>query len=100
MSNAIKYGGQPPILQIGSENQGQLTKFWVTDNGSGLTLQEQEGLFEPFARRHSEDIQGHGLGLSIVKRIVTKLGGTVGVESTPGAGSTFYFTLPAIDSAE
>lgn len=99
LSNAIKYGGQPPLIQIGSEDQGEFTRFWVTDNGAGLPTQQQAGLFEPFARRHSGDVQGHGLGLSIVKRIVTKLGGTVGAESTPGAGSTFYFTLPNADTA-
>ena len=100
LSNAIKYGGNPPIIRVGSENQGPFVRFLVTDNGSGLTTEQQLGLFEPFARRHSGVAQGHGLGLSIVKRIVTKLGGTVGVESTPGKGSTFYFTLPAIDSTE
>jgi len=95
LSNAIKYGGRPPIIRIGSEKQGALVRFWVKDNGKGLTLQQQEGLFQPFTRRHTDILDGHGLGLSIVKRIVTKLGGFVGVESTLGEGSTFYFALPA-----
>lgn len=100
LSNAIKYGGQPPNIRIGSQREGELTRFWVTDNGPGLTPEEQKGLFEPFSRRHTDAAQGHGLGLSIAKRIVNKLGGSVGVSSLPGAGSTFYFTLPAVERAE
>ncbi|MFN2108866.1 MAG: response regulator [Anaerolineae bacterium] len=70
-------------------------RFWVQDNGPGLTPEEQAQLFTQFTRLHQTRAEGHGLGLSIVQRIVTRLGGTVGVESTPGQGSRFYFTLPA-----
>ncbi|HDQ73255.1 MAG TPA: PAS domain-containing sensor histidine kinase [Chloroflexi bacterium] len=96
LSNGIKYGGEPPRLTLGGEKQvdGQI-RFWVRDNGAGLLEEEQAKLFETFERLGQMRIEGHGLGLSIVRRIVDKLGGEVGVESEVGAGSTFYFTLPA-----
>jgi PAS domain S-box-containing protein len=100
LSNAIKYGGQPPIIQIGSENWGSFSRFWVKDNGPGLSAEQQEGLFEPFARGNTGAAHGHGLGLSIVKRIITKLGGSVGIESRPGEGSTFSFTLPTTGNTD
>jgi signal transduction histidine kinase len=74
-------------------------RFWVRDNGPGLTPEAQSKLFTPFTRLGQVRVQGHGLGLSIVQRIVEKLGGEVGVESAPGQGSTFYFTLPAAEPA-
>jgi signal transduction histidine kinase len=68
----------------------------VRDNGGGLSPEEQAELFIPFTRISQANVEGHGLGLSIVQRIVEKLGGTVGVESegVPGQGSVFSFTLP------
>lgn len=100
LGNAIKYGGDPPVIRVGSEKKGRTVRFWVRDNGDGLTDRQQMGLFEPFARRHSGAAQGHGLGLSIVRRIVARLGGDVGVKSAPNRGSTFYFTLPAADTGD
>jgi signal transduction histidine kinase len=95
LSNAIKYGGQPPRLQLGSEIKldGMLC-FWVRDNGHGLSPKEQTRLFRPFARLEPGRVDGHGLGLTIVQRIVEKLGGYVEVDSAPGEGSVFSFTLP------
>lgn len=94
-SNAIKYGGQPPRLEVGATPQvDESVCFWVRDNGSGLTLDEQDRLFIPFTKLSQVRAKGHGLGLSIVQRIVEKLGGQVGVESQIGQGSLFYFTLP------
>ena len=112
LSNAIKYGGQPPTIHVGFgvsdlglaesqqnqskiQNQKSQITFWVRDNGPGLTVEEQARLFAPFERLHQVRAEGHGLGLSIVRRIVEKLGGHIGVESEPGQGSLFYFTLPA-----
>lgn len=96
LSNALKYGGHPPRLVLGStlQEDGKAC-FWIRDNGEGLTLEQQKRLFIPFMRLYKKDTEGHGLGLSIVRQIAEKLGGTAGVESTPGQGSTFYFILPA-----
>lgn len=95
ISNAIKYGGRPPRVEVGGTVlDSGYTRFWVRDNGEGLTLDDQHRLFRQFARLQTERVQGHGLGLSIVKRIVERLGGSVGVESNLGRGSTFWFTLP------
>jgi len=69
-------------------------RFWVKDNGPGLSLQDCEQLFTQFTRLHQAHAKGHGLGLSIARRIVEKLGGEVGVESELGKGSTFWFSLP------
>ncbi len=96
ISNALKYGGTPPSIVLGTTRQNDgMVRFWVKDNGHGLTEEEQRRLFVPFTRLSNMHVQGHGLGLSITRRIVERLGGRVGVESKPGEGSTFYFTLPA-----
>lgn len=98
VSNAIAYGGRPPRVELGGSEQADGTiRFWVRDNGPGLTPEEQQRLFKPFERLHQMRFKGHGLGLSIAQRIVVKLGGQVGVESdgVPGRGSVFFFTLPA-----
>ncbi|MGC9395405.1 MAG: response regulator [Anaerolineae bacterium] len=115
ISNAIKYGGDPdanipPRIELGftpsstpasisgspAPNPQSLVTFWIRDNGPGLRPEECAQLFTPFTRFHQEKAEGHGLGLSIVQRIVEKLGGQVGVESAgvPGEGCTFWFTLP------
>ena len=104
ISNALKYGGQPPRLELGAdplsalskEGKGAMVRFWVRDNGRGLVPQEQDQLFTQFTRLDRVRATGHGLGLSIVLRIVEKLGGQVGVESESGSGSAFWFTLPAV----
>lgn len=98
ISNAMKYGGRPPQIQIGADAwNADMIRFWVQDNGDGLDEDAQAALFTEFTRLDTVRAQGHGLGLSIVRRIVDKLGGHVGVESKPGVGSQFYFTLPAAD---
>ena len=95
LTNAIKYGGKPPRIELGADRPQEdgMIRFWIRDNGSGLTKEECARLFNPFTRLSQEGIEGHGLGLSIVQRMIEKLGGEVGVESAPGVGSTFYFTL-------
>jgi len=96
INNAIKYGGEPPRVELGATEQSDgYIRFWVRDNGAGLTPEEQKRLFKPFTRLDQTRIKGHGLGLSIVQRIVEKLGGEVGIESHIDQGSTFSFTLKA-----
>lgn len=100
LSNGMKYGGRPPRLEVGGESlaNGRI-RFFVKDNGDGLTEEQQDQLFTEFSRlEHPEEIHGHGLGLSIVQRIIKRLGGEVGVESEVGQGSTFYFTLPPLSA--
>jgi two-component system sensor histidine kinase/response regulator len=75
-----------------------MVRFWVRDNGSGITPEDQARLFVPFTRLSQARAGGHGLGLSIVRRIVEKLGGQVWVESQVGQGSVFCFTLPGAAS--
>ncbi len=100
ISNALKYGGHPPHVELGGAAQPDGTlRFWVKDNGPGIPPKDQARLFTPFVRLRHVHGQGHGLGLSIVRRIVEKCGGQVGVESQAGAGSTFWFTLPGVPEA-
>jgi serine/threonine protein kinase len=97
IGNSLKYGGHSPKLELGADPQPEGTiRFWVRDRGPGIPPQDQERLFTEFTRLRRDRGEGHGLGLSIVRRIVEKLGGGVGVQSSgiPGQGSTFYFTLP------
>lgn len=114
LTNAVKYGGTPPILTLGYDREptepgglhldtrgSQATvRFWVRDNGSGLTDEQIAQLFVPFSRLDPSRSFGHGLGLWIVRRIVTRLGGQVGAHSEPGQGSTFWFTLPSGETAD
>lgn len=93
LSNALKYGGAAEQIELGAEVEPEFIRFYVRDKGPGLDEEEQMMVFYPFQRLEPGK-SGHGLGLTIVQRIVEKMGGTVGVFSTPGAGSEFYFRLP------
>lgn len=97
LSNAIKYGGSPPIIKIGYDTNTTkkgMIRFWVRDNGNGISADHQKTVFNKFERLNNKNKHGYGLGLSIVKRIINKLNGEIGVESKHGEGSLFYFTLP------
>jgi signal transduction histidine kinase len=99
LSNAIKYGGTPPEIEAGADMpENDHVRFWIKDNGKGLTKDQQSKLFRKYARLDPGKADGYGLGLSIVKRIVGKLGGKIGVESNGvnGQGSLFYFILPQV----
>jgi PAS domain S-box-containing protein len=105
LDNAIKYGGRPPRVELGAEelpdgDGPSSVRFWVRDNGPGLSSEEQGRLFRPFTRLDQAHTKGHGLGLSIVRRIVEKLGGQVGVANEEGEGSIFSFTLPSLPETE
>jgi signal transduction histidine kinase len=100
ISNAIKYGGTPPRIELGADEQPDgLVRYWVHDNGDGLSQEAIEQLFTTFTRLDKVRATGHGLGLSIVKRIVEKLNGTVDIQSeaATGRGCVFSFTLPGVD---
>jgi signal transduction histidine kinase len=101
LSNALNHGDQPLCIELGAEEHlndaaSPVVRFWVRDAGPGISAEQQERLFMPFARIESRErhVRGYGLGLSIVQRIVERLGGQVGVESEVGRGSLFWFTLP------
>lgn len=97
VSNAIKYGGEPPVIALGAERQPNgAVRCWVRDNGRGLSAKQQGQLFTEFTRLHGARASGHGLGLAIVSRIIERLGGQVGVISADGEGSEFYFILPGV----
>ncbi len=93
VSNAIKYGGAPPKVTVGATIRDRCATIWVRDNGQGLNQEQRDVLFKQAARFDSRK-RGHGLGLMIVQRIMERLGGTAAVDSTPGEGSIFSFTLP------
>jgi signal transduction histidine kinase len=97
IGNALKYMGddnRAPCIHVHGEVRGLYAYFRVCDNGIGIAPEHYAGLFDIFTRVNTADQDGTGLGLSIVKRMVTKIGGDVGVESAVGKGSTFWFTLP------
>ena len=97
LSNGIKYGGHPPRLTLGATAEpDNMLRFWIQDNGVGITPEMREELFMPFTQLNLRHDSGYGLGLSIVQRIVERLGGEVGAETKPGQGSLFWFTLPAV----
>jgi light-regulated signal transduction histidine kinase (bacteriophytochrome) len=101
ISNAIKYGkpGIAPRIHVGVRDEGGGWLFSVEDNGIGIEPQYRERIFEMFQRLHGQEIAGNGIGLALVRKIVEGLGGKIWVESTEGAGSTFYLRLPARPAA-
>jgi signal transduction histidine kinase len=98
VSNALKFHGkEPPRVEVAAEPQGpDFWRFTVKDNGLGIDPQYFDRIFIIFQRLHGrEEYPGTGIGLAICKKIVERHGGRIGLESQPGGGSTFWFTLPA-----
>jgi signal transduction histidine kinase len=97
ISNAIKYSGkkQEAWIEIGSFHEPDKTCYYVKDNGVGFNMEYVDKLFGVFQRLHkSEDFEGTGVGLALVKRIVHRHGGSIWAEAKVNEGATFYFTLP------
>jgi PAS domain S-box-containing protein len=96
LSNALKYRrpNVPPKIKVTSAKQGSMWQIGVTDNGIGIAPEWFERIFQPLQRCHGMDVPGSGIGLATCKKIVTRVGGKIWVESEFGAGSTLYFTLP------
>jgi PAS domain S-box-containing protein len=97
IGNAIKYRREEaPHVRIEAVEEGSDWRVSVGDNGQGFNPEQASAIFEPFKRLHGTDIKGSGIGLATCKRIVERSGGRIWAESTPGQGSTFFFTIPAI----
>lgn len=97
IGNAIKFrGAEPPQIRVSAEKRDKDWLFSVTDNGIGIAPQHAELVFVIFKRLHTQaEYPGSGIGLAICKKIVEQRGGRIWVESEPGRGSAFKFTLPA-----
>jgi len=96
ISNAVKYLGDAvaPRIEIGSVEKDKWVECWVRDNGIGIDPAYHQQIFDVFQRLKDVAVEGTGVGLSIVKKIVEAVGGQVWVESAKGRGATFYFTWP------
>jgi len=95
LSNALRFTGPGGAVSVRAEPETGMVRFAVTDTGTGIAADDLNRVFEPFYRvPGQEKPTGIGLGLAIVKEIIKTHGGSVGVDSTPGKGSTFWFTLP------
>ena len=98
ISNALKYRRPdvPLFVQVSVAKQDGMWRFAVRDNGIGIEPEWFERIFQPMQRRHGLNVSGSGIGLATCKKIVTRAGGRIWVESILGLGSTFFFTLPAV----
>ena len=98
IGNGIKYRGQqPPQVHVSAARRGHFWCFSVQDNGIGIPPEYADQIFGVFKRLHKTAYPGTGIGLAICKRVVERAGGRIWVESNPGMGATFYFTLPDPD---
>ena len=102
LANAIEYSGDaPPQVHIDAEREGEMWRIDVADEGIGIDPDETDRVFEVFERLHSHDEHpGTGIGLALCRRIVERHGGDIEVDSEPGEGTTFSFTLPAADAGD
>jgi light-regulated signal transduction histidine kinase (bacteriophytochrome) len=96
IGNSIKYNRKdvPPQIHVAAKTEDDHWVFSVRDNGIGIEPQYQKSIFQVFHRLHGKDVPGTGVGLALAQKIVETNGGRMWVESVPGVGSTFYFTIP------
>jgi len=96
LGNALKFRSEaPPKIHLDVRRDGEYWQFSVRDNGIGINPEFQDQIFDVFRRLHThQQYEGTGIGLAICKKIVDRHGGRIWVESQPGQGATFCFTLP------
>jgi PAS domain S-box-containing protein len=100
IGNAIKFSHERPKVHISSRMEGNRAVFTIKDNGIGMDKKDTKKIFAVFRRLHGKsEYPGTGIGLALCKKIVERHGGRIWVESEPGKGSTFYFTLPVMDTS-
>jgi PAS domain S-box-containing protein len=95
LTNAVNYlePTRPGHIEIGGEKTPLGTKFWIKDNGRGISRDDEEKVFAPFRRAGKQDVKGEGMGLSYVRTMVRQHGGQIWFESEPDVGTTFFFTI-------
>lgn len=101
LSNSLKYRSEvSPVIRVTAEPNGDFIEFCFQDNGIGIDPKFHTRIFDVFRRLHGAEYPGTGVGLSLCRRIVESLGGTIWVESKAGEGARFYFTLPRAEKHE
>ncbi len=98
--NALEFSreGVPPRIHVTALRQNDAVRFAIEDNGIGIEPEHHQRIFQLFRRLHGAEYPGIGVGLPLSRRLIENYGGRLWLESEPGVGSTFYFTLPAADS--
>lgn len=99
LHNALKFSAsrERTLIEVDGEVQGHEVTVWIRDNGVGFTPSQGMRMFELFQRLHGDEYEGAGLGLTGVRRVVTRHGGRVWAEGQPGQGATVFLALPAAD---
>lgn len=100
LGNALKFvpENRPPVIDIVTDRQNGMVRVWVIDNGIGIATEHRDRIFRVFERLHStEEYPGTGIGLAIVRKAMERMGGKVGVDSTPGQGSRFWIELRPVE---